>query len=284
MVIRKYTKKRRRRSLRKLRGGTRTPEESTPEESTPLSPRQLDLAEVLSRKQALRVHDNLFRNLRSLQSYHNPEHARYAKLTASPPPMTPRKRQEHAEYLAMRRAPPYERRELFRAMLERRARRFAQDRRKKPTGLEARRGLVDRNVDLYFRDLARQLDDAILNLRPTKSPQRRSASRSTRRRSATRSTRRRSATLSPPPPSPRLPLRSTRSRSATRSTPPSTVRSASRTAWGRSATRSTPPSTVRSASRTAWGGRRRTRSTPPSTVRSASRTAWGGRRRTRHKR
>ena len=230
MAIRKYTKKRRRRSLRKLRGGTRTPEEPTPEEptpeeptpeeSTPLSPRQFDLAEVeaalaglvsrveledvLSRKQALRVHDNLFRNLHSLQSYHNPEQARYATRTASPPPMTPRKRQELAEYLAMRRAPPHERRELFMAMLERRARRFAQNRRKKPglfNELEEHRGLVDRHVDLYFRDLARQLDDAILNLRPTKSPQRRSASRSTRRRSAT---------LSPPP----------------------SARSASRTAWG----------------------------------------------------
>ena len=240
MAIRKYTKKRRRRSLRKLRGGTRTPEEPTPEESTPLSPRHFDLAEVeaalaglvgrveleniLSQKQALRVHDNLFRNLNYSQPDHIPN-ARYERRPASPPPMTPRKRQELAEYLAMRRAPPHERRGLFMVMLERRARRFAQNRRKKPglfNELEEHRGLVDRHVDLYFRDLKRQLDDAILNLRPTKSPQRRSASRSTRRRSATRSTRRRSATLSPPPPpSARLPLRSTRSRSVTRSTPPS---------------------------------------------------------------
>jgi hypothetical protein len=223
MAIRKYTKKRRRRSLRKLRGGTRT------------------IDRVNERKTARIAPDELFRtkNLNYSQPYHIP--ARYAARPASPPPMTPKARQALADKLAMRRATPSERREFLGTKIASRARAVAARGRrrgeKRFEGLEAQRGLVDRHVDLYFRDITRrELDDAILNLRPTRRSAPRSPPPSTR--SAPRSTRSRSATRSPrqrPPPrrrGPRSATRSTRSRSLPRSLRRRSPTPPPRTAWG----------------------------------------------------
>ena len=213
MAIRKYTKKRRRRSLRKLRGGTVT------------------VDQVNVRKTARIAPDELFRtkNLNYSQPDHIPN-ARYAAHPASPPPITPKARQALADNLAMRRATPSERRELLGTKIASRARAVAARGRR-----NSKRGLVDRHVDLYFRNITRrELDDARLNLRPTRRSAPRSPPPSTL--SAWQSTRRRSPT--PPP-------RSLRRRSPT--PPPRSLRRRSPTPPPRSLRRQSPTPPLRTA-------------------------------------
>ena len=141
----------------------------------------------------------------------------------------------------MRRATPSERRELLGTKIASRARAVAARGRR-----NSKRGLVDRHVDLYFRNITRrELDDARLNLRPTRRSAPRSPPPSTlsawqspppSTRSAWQSTRRRSPT--PPP-------RSLRRRSPT--PPPRSLRRRSPTPPPRSLRRQSPTPPLRTA-------------------------------------
>ena len=218
MAIRKYTKKRRRRSLRKLRGGTVTIDRVNERKTARIAP-----DELFTRKSGFDVERR--RDGRRVGLVHS-ENARYAARTASPPPMTAREREARFKALERDRAAPEERRGLFEADVKSRARAVAARGRrnsKRFDGLDDRTStcwdLIDPKDRIDCRDITRrQLDDRISTLRPTRRSAPRSppaltwsasqsppaltwsASQSTRSRSP-RSLRRRSPT--PPPRSPR---------------------------------------------------------------------------------
>ena len=182
MAIRKYTKKRRRRSLRKLRGGTVTIDRVNERKTARIAP-----DELFTRKSGFDVERR--RDGRRVGRVHS-ENARYGARTASPPPMTARERAARFKALERDRATPEERRGLFEADVQSRARAVAARGRrrgeKRFEGLDNRTStcwdLIDPKDRIDCRDITRrELDEVISKLRPT----RRTAPRSTRRRSPT---------------------------------------------------------------------------------------------------
>ena len=181
MVIRKYTKKRRRRSLRKLIGGTVTIDRVNERKTARIAP-----DELFTRKSGFDVERR--RDGRRVGLVHS-ENARYAARTASPPPMTAREREARFKALERERAVPEERRGLFETDVKSRARAVAARGRrnsKRFDGLDDRTStcwdLIDPKDRIDCRGITqRQLDRRKSNLRPTRrSPPAltRSASRS----------------------------------------------------------------------------------------------------------
>ena len=232
MVIRKYTKKRRRKSLRKFRGGTVTVDQVNVRKAERIAPDKL-----FTRMRGFDVERR--RDGRRVGLVHS-ENAR-SRAPRTPPPMTAREREARFKALERERADPEERRRLFETDVQSLARAVAARGRrrgeKRFEGLDNRTStcwdLIDPKDRIDCREITqRQLDRRKSNLRPT----RRSASRS-------------------PPASTRSPPALTRS--ASRS-PPASTRSPP--ALTRSASRS-PPASTRLLPLTAWGGRTRRRRT-----------------------
>ena len=180
MAIRKYTKKRRRRSLRKLIGGTVTIDRVNERKTARIAPDWFFTRE--SGFDAERRRDG-----RRVGLVHS-ENAR-SRAPRTPPPMTPRERGARFKALERERAVPEERRGLFETDVKSRARAVAARGRrnsKRFDGLDDRTStcwdLIDPKDRIDCRDITRrQLDDRISTLRPTRrSPPAltRSASRS----------------------------------------------------------------------------------------------------------
>ena len=223
MVIRKYTKKRRRKSLRKFRGGTVTVDQVNVRKAERIAPDKL-----FTRMRGFDVERR--RDGRRVGLVHS-ENAR-SRAPRTPPPMTAREREARFKALERERADPEERRRLFETDVQSLARAVAARGRrrgeKRFEGLDNRTStcwdLIDPKDRIDCREITqRQLDRRKSNLRPT----------------------RRSASRSPP-----ALTRSASRRRGSRS-PPALTRSASRS----------PPASTRLLPLTAWGGRTRRRRT-----------------------